>query len=118
MSTEFLPVLIVFGLCFLVVAGMLGAAAVTGPRSKNPVKDAPFECGNPSFGTQGKRYAIKYFLVAIVFLLFDLETVYLYPWATLFQKLGFFGFVEMALFLLVLTAGLAYVWKKGALKWE
>ena len=116
--SDYFPVLILFLAALATGAGAWLAASLFGPKHHSPVKDAPFECGNPSFGTQGKRFSIKYFLVAILFLVFDLEVVFLYPWSVLFRRLGVFGMVEMLAFVLVLAVGLAYVWRKGALEWE
>lgn len=118
MNEELLAVLLMVLAAVATGAGMWLMATVFGPHSRSAAKDAPFECGNPSYGTQGKRYSIKYFMVALLFLVFDLEVVFLYPWAVLFQKLGVEGFFEMLVFLGVLLVGLAYVWKKGALEWE
>ncbi len=118
MVTQYLPV-------FILLLGAVGigavswlAASIFGPKHSNPVKDAPFECGNPSFGTQGKRFSIKFYIVAMLFLVFDLEIVFVYPWSVLMRKLGWFGFFEMSVFLIILVVGLVYEWKKGALEWE
>ncbi len=118
MTTEYLPVLVLLAASAVVGGGAWLVASILGPKHSNPVKDAPFECGNPSFGTQGKRFSVKYFIVAILFLVFDLEVVYLFPWSVLFRRLGWFGLLEMMVFILVLVAGLVYVWRKGALEWE
>ncbi len=118
MSTEYLPVLVLM----LVAAGIGGAmwlfASIFGPKHSSSVKDAPFECGNPSFGTQGRRFSVKFFIVAILFLVFDLEVVFLYPWSVLFRSLGWYGLGVILPFLLILTLGLVYEWRKGALEWE
>lgn len=118
MTEEMLPVLIMVIAAVGQALAVWLLATVLGPHQTSPAKEAPFECGNPSYGTQGKRFGIKYFLVALLFLLFDLEVVYIYPWAVLFRRLGMDGFIEMLLFLGVLVVGLAYVWKKGALEWD
>ena len=118
MSTEYLPVLILLIVAAAVGGGAWVVASIFGPKHSDPVKDSPFECGNPSYGTQGRRFSIKFFIVAILFLVFDLEIVYIYPWSVLFRSLGWFGFFEMMAFILVLVVGLVYVWKKGALEWE
>lgn len=118
MSTEYLPVFVMIMAAMAVGGGAWLVASIFGPKHLSPEKEAPFECGNPSFGTQGKRFSIKYFIVAILFLVFDLEIVFLYPWAVLFRKLGLFGFLEMLVFVFVLVMGLVYVWRKGALEWE
>jgi NADH-quinone oxidoreductase subunit A len=107
----------------LLVAGVLGlvmlaAAAYLGPKTITATKVAPFECGSNPVGSARQRFAVKFYVVAILFIVFDLETVFLYPWAVLFKDLGWFGFVEMVIFAATLILGLVYVWKKGALDWE
>ncbi len=89
-----------------------------GPHKRDDVKNAPFECGNVSYGTQGKRYAIKYYLVAILFLVFDLEVVFLFPWAVIYRDLAVYGFLVMMPFFVILCLALVYEWRKGALKWD
>ncbi|MCZ7581872.1 MAG: NADH-quinone oxidoreductase subunit A [Deltaproteobacteria bacterium] len=81
------------------------------------VKESPYECGVPPTGDARRRFSVKFFLVALLFVIFDLEGVLIYPWAVTFQKLGVVGFVEMLIFIGVLALGLAYVWRKGALEW-
>ncbi len=98
--------------------GLLFGNLLLGPRSNNPHKADEFECGSELKDRSRKRFNVKYYLVALIFIIFDLEVVYLYPWAVLFRKLGFFGIMEMLVFLGILVIGLAYVWKKGALDWR
>jgi NADH-quinone oxidoreductase subunit A len=95
-----------------------------GPRKKawdkneyDRSKESPYECGIPPTGDARTRFSVKFFLVAVLFVIFDIEGVLILPWAAMFKKLGVFGFVEMMIFLGVLVIGLAYVWKKGALEW-
>ncbi len=116
--SQYLPLVVMF-----VVAGgfagvMLFLAAVLGPKKLSAIKAATFECGSDPVGDARQRFAIKFYVVAILFIVFDLETVFLYPWAVQFKALGWFGFVEMAVFAATLVVGLIYVWKKGALDWE
>ena len=118
MPAQYYPMLLTF-----VVAGLLGlfflaVARWAGPFRPDKKKAMPSECGTISDGTKQQRYSIKFYLVALLFIVFDIEVVFMYPWAVQYKKLGLFGFVEMLVFIGVLTAGLAYVWKKGALKWE
>ena len=101
-----------------VAVAMALMAAWLGPKKRNEVKNAPFECGNVSYGTEGKRYAIKYYLVAILFLVFDLEAVFIYPWAVIFRDLAWYALGIMLPFFTVLCLALAYEWRKGALNWE
>ncbi len=89
-----------------------------GPRSSNPIKDAAFECGSPVIGSARQRFAVKFYVVALLFIVFDVEAVFLYPWAVNFRALGWFGYATMAIFASTLVMGLIYVWKKGALEWE
>jgi NADH-quinone oxidoreductase subunit A len=94
-------------------------SAILGPRRPSAVKSTVFEAGSePSPGTARQRFAVKFYVVALLFIVFDVETVFLYPWAVNFKALGWFGYVEMLIFAFTLIIGLAYVWKKGALDWE
>ncbi len=101
-----------------VVAAMLIATTVLGPKLRFPEKDEPSECGEHPLVSPYQRYPVKFYLVAVLFILFDVEVVFLYPWAIIFRELGWFGFVEMSLFIGVLASGLAYAWMKGALEWD
>ncbi|HEY7586535.1 MAG TPA: NADH-quinone oxidoreductase subunit A [Candidatus Deferrimicrobiaceae bacterium] len=89
-----------------------------GPRKYDKVKYSVYECGVDPFTTASVRISVKFYLIALLFILFDLESAFLYPWAVLFRQLGWFGFVEMLIFVLILLAGLVYAWKKGALEWQ
>ncbi len=100
------------------IAGILFTLThVLGPRAPNAVKDEPFECGNLT-SKFDQRVSVKFYIVALLFILFDMETVYLYPWAVVYRELGWVGFYSMLSFVTVLIFGLIYVWKKGALDWE
>ena len=89
-----------------------------GPRNVNPAKTSTYECGVEPIGSARQRFSVKFYIVAMLFILFDIEVAFLYPWAVLFRELGVFGLVEMALFVIVLLVGLMYAWRKGALEWE
>jgi NADH-quinone oxidoreductase subunit A len=115
---EYVAVLVMVLVAGVVPALFLGVSALLGPRKPSAVKDQPFECGNPATGPAWGRFSVKFYLTAILFIVFDIEVVFLYPWAVLFRRLGFFGFAEMLVFVAVLTLGLAYVWRKGALEWD
>ena len=106
------------GLSVLIPVALVGIASRTGPKRPTTTKDLPFECGVDPVGDSRRRFGVKFFLVALLFLIFDVETIFIFPWAVLFRKLGLFGFIEMSVFLLILLLGLFYVWKKGALEWE
>lgn len=100
------------------VAGAYVVAKLIGPRSYNPVKGEPFECGIPTRGSSWLPSHIGYYLFAILFLVFDVETVFLYPWAVVVKQFGALALVSIGFFLLVLIFGLAYAWRKGALEWK
>lgn len=115
----FYPFLITLALALLIPFAMMGLSAILGPRKKSAVKMEPYECGViPAPGNKGGRLSIKFFVVALLFLVFDIEIVFLYPWAVVFRSLGIIGLIEMVLFIFVLVVGLVYAWKKGALEWE
>ena len=118
MSDPFFPVLVLFFFAGLVVLGLLLVAQTAGPKKPSPVKAEPFESGNPPKGDARIRFPVKFYLVAMLFLIFDLEAVFLYPWAVTFRRLGIFGLVEMGIFLLIAVIGFMYAWKKGALDLE
>jgi NADH-quinone oxidoreductase subunit A len=115
---QYLPVLITFVLGIVVVTVMVNAGRILGPRNRTAVKLDTFECGNEASGPAWGRFSVKFYLTAILFIVFDVEVVFLYPWAVLFRELGWFGFNAMAIFLAVLGFGLLYEWRKGALEWE
>lgn len=89
-----------------------------GPRRPSAIKATSFEAGSESSGPARQRFAVKFYVVALLFIVFDVEAVFLYPWAVNFQALGWFGYVEMLVFAVTLVVGLIYIWKKGALDWE
>lgn len=106
---------------FIIIAGLIFVSVFLGPKRWTKVKLDPFECGNPPIDTPRKRISIHYFVIAMLFILFDIEMVYLFPWAIIFRKLGklkFFGLIEMFVFIAILVLGLIYVWRKGALEWD
>jgi NADH-quinone oxidoreductase subunit A len=114
----YLPILMVFIVALGFVLTTLFATHFLGPKRKNSVKDDAFECGIESQGDARTPFSIKYFLVAILFVLFDVEVIFMYPWAVNFKELGVQGLLEMFSFMFVLFIGLMYIIKKGALKWE
>jgi NADH-quinone oxidoreductase subunit A len=118
MAHPYFPLLVLFVFAGIVVVSLLLIAQKLGPKSTSAVKEEPFESGNPPRGDARIQFPIKFYLVAMLFLIFDIEVVFLYPWAILFRRLGWFGLVEMGIFLSVLIIALMYVWKKGALEWE
>ena len=118
MNLAYVAVLVSFAIAAVLATAFIGAGVLIRPRHPSPVKDEPFECGNPPSGPAWGRFSVKFYLTAILFILFDVEVVFLYPWAVMFRPLGMFGFVEMAVFVLVLALGFVYVWRKGALEWD
>ena len=118
MDSQYIPVLVSFAIAALIPTIFLVANILLGPRRPSLVKSEAFECGNPPTGPAWGRFAVKFYLPAILFIVFDVEVVFMYPWAVLYRRLGLFGFVEMLVFMAVLTLGLVYVWRKGALEWD
>jgi NADH-quinone oxidoreductase subunit A len=114
----YFPVLLQIAIAMLVAAGMLGASYVLGKRVRNKVKDLPYECGITPVGDARERFSVKFYLVAMLFILFDIEAIFLYPWAVIYRELKMFAFVEMLLFIVLILAGFFYIWKKGALDWS
>jgi NADH-quinone oxidoreductase subunit A len=104
------------GLAFGVVS-VVGSQFV-GPRKPTPEKEAPYECGVPPVGDARERQSVKFYLVAMIFLLFDIEVAFLYPWAVAFRGLGMMGFVQVLTFFALLLTGYVYVWRKGAFDWS
>ena len=115
---EYVAVLIMVLVAAVIPALFVGVSRLLGPRKPSVVKQQAFECGNPPTGTAWGRFSVKFYLTAILFIVFDVEVVFLYPWAVIFRRLGMFGFVEMAICVLVLALGFVYVWRKGALEWS
>ncbi len=110
-----------FLLIFFVIAmalGMVGVSYVVGRRVRTKEKLSTYECGNEPFEDARGRFSVKFYLVAILFIIFDIEVVFLYPWAVIYRKLAIFGLIEMGIFLFILLAGYFYIIKKGALDWE
>ena len=114
------PVFLVVGFSLFIALTMFGLATFMGPKNlvRPPSQGEPFESGNPSSGAQHVKLSVKFYLTAILFVVFDIEAIFLYPWAVLFQRLGWVGLAEMLVFIAVLSAGLVYCWKKGALEWQ
>jgi NADH-quinone oxidoreductase subunit A len=115
---QYLPVLL-----FILVGLGVGVAPqaigfVLGPRRPDPEKNSPYECGFEAFEDARMKFDVRYYLVAILFILFDLEIAFLFPWALSLKEIGFIGFIDMMIFLAILVAGFAFMWIKGALDWE
>ena len=112
-----LPILIMIGFGVGFGAVNVGLGKLLGPKRPSAEKLAPYECGMPPVGDARERQSVKFYLVAMIFLLFDIEVAFLYPWAMALRDLGWTGFVQVVLFILLLLAGYAYVWRKGVLDW-
>ena len=97
---------------------LLGLSSLSGHRSRSSTDLSAYECGIDLFESADKRYTIRFYMVAVLFILFDIEAAFLYPWATAFRRLGMEGFIVMLVFLVVLTVGLIYCWRRGALDWD
>ena len=101
-----------------VAAGLIGASFALGKRAKSPLKDTPYESGMAPVGSARERFSVKFYMVGMIFILFDIEAVFLYPWAVVFRELKMFGFFEMLVFVALVLVGFFYVYKKGALDWS
>ncbi|MDE1174058.1 MAG: NADH-quinone oxidoreductase subunit A [Parvibaculaceae bacterium] len=115
---EYLPILIFIGLSMVIGLALLIAPFVVAPSKPDPEKLSAYECGFNAFDDARMKFDVKYYLVAILFIIFDLEVAFLFPWAISLGHVGMFGFWSMIVFLAVLTIGFTYEWKKGALEWE
>jgi len=122
MLTNYLPVLIFLVIAMLLAAVLLGLGTLLGRLSARqpdaPAKLGPYECGFDAFEDARARFDVRYYLVAILFIIFDLEIAFLFPWAVALPRIGRFGLAAMGIFLFVLVIGFAYEWKKGALEWD
>jgi NADH-quinone oxidoreductase subunit A len=114
----YLPILIMIGLGAGFAGGSVALSQLLGPRKPTPEKESPYECGMPSVGDARERQSVKFYLVAMIFLLFDIEIAVLYPWALAFRELGMVGFLQILTFFALLVTGYIYVWRKGAFDWS
>ena len=112
------PVLLQALIAMAVAAGMIGISYILGHKVRNRVKDMPYECGIEPTGSARERFSVKFYLVGMLFILFDIEAIFLYPWAVVYRELKMFAFFEMLLFITLVLAGFFYIWKKGALDWS
>ena len=117
-SEVYFPVLVQVIIAMAIAAGLIGVSALLGKRAKSPQKDMPYESGMIPSGSARERFSVKFYLVAMVFILFDIEAIFLYPWAVVYRQLYLFGFFEMLIFVALILVGFFYVWKKGALNWS
>ena len=118
MLIDYLPLFVIFILALLLGLLVLVIGRVIGPHRPTPKKGAPYESGMIPYGPGTRRMSVRYYLVAVLFILFDVELIFFLPWAVAFKKLGLYAFIEMILFVAILLVGFIYIWKKGALEWE
>ena len=118
MLIEYLAILIYIAIAVAFALFAIAASALLGQRKPTALKQAPYECGMNTVGSSFRRIPIKYYIIAMLFLLFDIEVVFLYPWAVVFKQLKVFVFISMAVFIGILLIAYIYIWKKGALEWE
>jgi len=111
----FIGLFVIIAILFPIIA--LALAFIIRPKKPNPVKSSTYECGLETIGETWVQFRVQYYIYALVFVIFDIETVFLYPWAVAYNKLGLFALVEMFIFLVILFGGLIYAWRKGALEW-
>ena len=117
--SEYLPIVVLAALAVVFAAGSLAASALLRPHRPTPAKLAPYECGiEPERLPAGERFPVKFYVVAMLFIIFDIETIFLFPWAVGFRQLGLFGLVEMAVFIGLVFVAYVYVWKSGGLDWR
>jgi len=117
MPSDYFPLLIMLVVAVGFAAIGIGVSAMLGPRRPTPVKDQPYESGMPIVGSARRRVWIRYYLVAVIFILFDIEIIFFYPWAVVFKQAPLFLLAEMALFVIILLVGYVFVWKKGGFDW-
>ena len=118
MSGSYIPLLILFGVSVVNALGMGIASHILSPRRPTPQKSMPYESGMIPLGSTRARFSVKFYMVAISFIIFDLETIFLIPWAVQMRELGWSAFLAMSMFVVVLAVGLLYEWKKGGLEWD
>src|SRR6202163_2657780 len=113
----YFPIVVQVIIAIAVAAGLIGASTLLGKRGKSPLKDTPYESGMAPVGSARERFSVKFYLVGMIFILFDIEAVFLYPWAVVFRELKMFAFFEMFVFVALILVGFFYIWKKGVLDW-
>ena len=117
-SNQYFPIIAFFLLAVIMGMAMIIVNKIVSRNNPDSAKNAPYECGFEEFENARMKFDVKYYIIAIIFILFDLEIAFLLPWALVFKKLGLYGLIVMFVFLTILIAGFIYIWKKGALEWE
>ena len=115
---DYLPVIIFIAVAGAIALALMASAIIIAVRKPDPEKNSAYECGFNAIDDSRMRFDIRFYLVAILFIIFDLEVAFLFPWAIVFKEVGLFGFVSMMIFLGILTIGFVYEWRKGALEWD
>jgi NADH-quinone oxidoreductase subunit A len=115
---EYIPLVILTGFVLISAVAMLGLSQLLSPQRPTAVKASPYESGMPPLGDTHERFSVRFYMVAMLFIVFDIETVFMIPWAVAFRQLGLFGLIEMLVFVAILLVGYVYAWKRGALNWE
>ena len=118
MLAEYFPILLFIAVALVIGVAPMALGKLLGPSRPDPEKLSPYECGFEAFEDARMKFDVRYYLVAILFILFDLEIAFLFPWAVVINDIGFAGFLAMMVFLGILTVGFVYEWMKGALEWE
>ena len=115
---EYVAIALMITLATLVALSAIGMGNLFGPRKKSATKSMPYESGMAPYGEGTRRLPVRFYLIAVLFILFDIEVIFFLPWAVVFRQLGLFGLIEMVIFIVILLVGYVYAWKKGALEWE
>lgn len=113
----YFPVLVQVAIAAILAAALIAISYLFGKRVRNRVKDMPYESGIVPTGDARQRFSVKFYLVAMLFILFDIEAIFLYPWVVVYRELKMFAFIEMLIFVILILSGFLYIWKKGALNW-
>lgn len=118
MLFEYIAIGVMIAIATLIALIAIGLGELFGPKKKSAEKDIPYESGITPYGAGTRRMPVRFYLIAVLFILFDIEVIFFLPWAIAFRQLGLFGLIEMAVFIIILLIGYVYAWKKGALEWE
>lgn len=117
-ANPYIPVLLLMVVAVGIASAMVVLSRFLGPFKPEPIKLEPYECGMTPIGGARVRFSVKFYLIAMLFILFDVEAIFLYPWSVVHRHLGVFGLVEMAVFVAILVVGYVYIWKRGAFEWD
>jgi len=118
MLLEYIAIAVMIAVATLIAFIAIGLGELFGPKKKSEAKSMPYESGMNPYGEGTRRMPVRFYLIAVLFILFDIEVVFFLPWAIVFRQLGIFGLIEMVIFIVILLVGYIYAWKKGALEWE